>query len=151
MNIILASIKHLPELIEGRVCVFSENGTYKLLKPTQYTKIEDNFDPMDYSILIHTKYPECIVYSEEAEKEHFLINKRYKELFIVPKDKVLDTYRVGDKIHLFSRRGIYRIIAINEDTIEITCNKWRYEERTYMIVHKKDFKCLAGGIDNYAE
>lgn len=154
MNKILASIKHLPELIEGKVCIFTNKGEYKLVKPTKTTQIADNFDPMEYSILTNEKYPFCVVYSSRIEKRQFLITKRYVELFGVPseyKNVVKDSFRVGDKIHLFSRKGIYTIVNINAETIQITCNKWRYDIPNTMFVKKEDFKCLAGGINNYAK
>lgn len=147
-NILLASVLHLPELIDGKVCII-RNGQYKLLNPSRYTTISENFNPMNYSILIHEKYRECIVYSTKSEQVNFLINKKYKQLII--DKKMPDLFKLKDKIHIYSRRGIYEIISIFEDTIEITCKKWQYEEKKSIVISKKDFKCLAGGLHNYAE
>lgn len=146
-NILLASVLHLPELIEGKVCIF-EDGKYELLNPSKYTTINDHFNPLDYSILIHEKYNKCIIYSKKEEKIDYLVNKKYKELFVKP---TIDLFKIGDKIHIHSRRGIYEVISIEEHTIGITCNKWQYETQKSITISKKDFKCLAGGLHNYAE
>ena len=149
-NQILASLITLPELINGKVCIIKENGTYELLNPSKFTTITDNFNPLDYSILISEKYCRCIVYSKQSEKEYYLVNKQYKELLNKSK-KTPELYRIGDKIHITSRRGIYEIIAIYNNTIEITCNKWSYQDNKTMVISKQEFQCLAGGNKNYAE
>lgn len=54
-------------------------------------------------------------------------------------------FNTGDKIHLHSMRGIYRVVSHTNHNIVITCNVWRYEPRTAKrIVPIEDFKCLAG-------
>jgi len=150
MNIILASLTTLPELINGKLCIINDNGSYELLNPSQYTTIQDNYNPMDYSILISSKYSRCIVYSTQSEKNNYLVNKQYQKLINKSKNTP-ELFRISDKIHITSRRGIYEIVAIYKDTIEITCNKWQYQDNKTMIISKEDFQCLAGGIKNYAE
>ena len=147
-NILLESILHLPELIEGRVCIF-ENGGYTLLYPSKFTTIEDGFNPMNYSILIHPKYNRCIVYSNKSERINYLVNKKYKELLV--NKKLIDQFRIGDKIHIHSRKGIYEIVSFDENVMEITCNKWQYNDKKSIVISRKDFKCLAGGLHNYAQ
>jgi hypothetical protein len=147
-HILLSTVIHLPELIYGKVCIFEE-GKYTLLNPSQYTSIRDGFDPLDYAILVHPKYNRCIVYSNKSDKIHFLVNKKYKEL--LETKKKLDPFRLNDKIHIHSRQGIYEIIGIGNEFIEISCNKWKYTNTISIKVPKNDFKCLAGGLHNYAE
>lgn len=148
MNILLASVTALPELINGKVCVINDNGTYTLYNPSKTTSINDNYDPTDYSILVHTKYSKCIVYSTRKEKEHYLVNKLYKELLNGKKNPV--PYRVGDKIHIRSRRGTYELVSINnDDTISITCGKWRYDANPIHRIPASDFSALAGGLHNF--
>lgn len=144
MNTILSSLCVLPKLINGKVCIVHTNGNYELLNPTKHTTISDGFDPMDYSILISDKYPRCIVHSSRQEREHYLVNKVYKEYYRpIP-------YRIGDRIHIKSRRGLYRIVDIWDKHIVITCNRWQYEDNSNHVIPKEDFAALAGGIHNWA-
>ena len=145
MNILLASVKCLPKLINGKVAVINKDGTYTLYKPSRYTTISDDYNPMNYSILVHPKYKKCIVESNRKEQEHYLVNKQVKEL----KQKSCH-YRIGDKIHIHSRQGIYEIVGIDGDYIKITCRMWQYDANPIHIIHANDFKCLAGGLHNFS-
>lgn len=142
MNIILSSLKTLPNLVYGKVVVFDTPLGYSSYRPTKYTTINDGFNPMDYSILIHDKYPKCIVYSTTKEKINFQITNQIKELYYCT------SYRVGDKIHIKSRRGIYELVKIENECLIITCNKWRYDTNPFQHIPKSDFMCIAGGIHN---
>jgi len=77
-NIILSELCTLPLLVNGKVAIIEEGG-YELLNPARYTNIEDNFNPLDYSILIHDVYARCIVYSTSKEKEQYLVNKQLRK------------------------------------------------------------------------
>jgi len=145
MNILLASVIHLPEMINGKVCVIIDDKKI-LLRPSKGTEISDNFDPMEYSILIHEKYNKCIVYSTEKERVDYIIKQRYKHLYREP-----ERFRVGDRIHIYSRAGIYEVVSTVLDTIEITCGKWQRTPYKTMVIKKSDFRALAGGLNNYAE
>jgi len=142
MNILLASVYALPELVNGKVCVINDDNTYTLYNPARNCQITDNYDPMNYSILIHEKYSKCIVYSRKEEREHFLVNQQVKKLR-------RPSYRVGDRIHIHSRRGIYTIVELKPSSIVITCKKWQYDpmNSTVEIPHS-DFSALAGGLHN---
>jgi hypothetical protein len=145
MNILLASVKCLPKLIYGKVAVVNEDGTYNLYNPSKNTKMEDDYNPMNYSILVHPKYKKCIVESNRNEQQHYLVNKQIKEL----RQKSCH-YRIGDKIHIHSRQGIYEIVGIDGDYIKITCRMWQYDANPIHIIHANDFKCLAGGLHNFS-
>lgn len=142
-KIILASVKCLPNLIDGKVCVIKDDNTYTLYKPSKYTEIKDGFDPTEYGILIHNVYSKCIVRMTASERTDYLVNQEYKKM-ITPSP----VYRAGDSIHINSRRGIYRIVDIVDDCLIITCNKWSRDPDPNHIVKKSDFKCLAGGGRN---
>lgn len=151
MNIILASVVTLPELVNGKVCVIDPaTNTYKLHKPSRSCIIEDNFNPLDYSILISDKYTECVIYSTVKEREHYLVNKQLKEM---RKPKALKLYGKGDKIHIHSRDGIYEVVSCSDYDITITCKKWQYDAdpRCHTrVVPNSDFKCVAGGRHNWS-
>ena len=142
MNIILISLRTLPKLVNGKVAVINNDNTYDLFRPSKNCIIEDDFNPLHYCILISEKYSKCIVYSTRIEMEEYLVNKQLRET------KLLIPYRVGDKIHIHSRRGIYEIVEIQKDYVKITCKKWSYDKDPYHLIAKSDFKCLAGGIYN---
>lgn len=141
MRQILASLVHLPVLINGKVIIIVDGKYTKLSVPKTIT-IADNFDPTNYSVLNDSKWKNLVVYSTSEEKETFLINKVYKEM-------LSDRCRIGDKIHIHSRNGIYEVLSIDNDTITITCKKWQYDDKKTMIISKTDFKCLAGGLYKY--
>ena len=140
MNILLASLKCLPLLVNGKVAVINEDNTYTLYNPGRYTTISDNYNPVDYSILISEKWSKCIIHSNIKEKERWLVNSQLKKSVI--------SYRIGDKIHIHSRRGMYELVNIVGDTLHITCKKWQDEINPIHIIHKNDFMSLAGGIYN---
>jgi predicted nucleic-acid-binding Zn-ribbon protein len=145
-KVLLANVMHLPELINGKVCVIN-NGNYRLIRIGKYThKIEDNFDPMEYCIYTTKAGYDCIISSEPKDREGYLVNKGFRSLLGIYKPEV--SYKVDDKIHLHSRHGIYTIVDIGKDFLVVTCKKWQYTDFPTLKVHKADFKCLAGGIKN---
>ena len=141
MRQILASFTCLPKLVEGKVCIVINNNYMLCYVPSTIT-IEDNFNPMDYCLLNEGKWRNLIVYSRKQEREQFLVNKLWKEY------NSIKPYRVGDRIHIHSRRGIYELVEIAGDWLKITCKKWQYEDNPVHLIHKNDFKCLAGGLHN---
>jgi hypothetical protein len=149
MNIILASLITLPELVDGKVCVVdSSTATYTLHKPCMHCTISDNFNPLDYAIA--EKYNNGIVYSNRKERETYLVNKQIAEMH---KPKALKLFGKGDKIHLHSRNGIYEVVSYNDHTIIVTCKKWQNEPNRCdhtRTVPSCDFKCVAGGRHNSA-
>ena len=56
--------------------------------------------------------------------------------------------KVGDKIHIKSRDGLYTFLKkdFRYGEIHITCNRWQYEENPIRVTSFDDFKCLAGGL-----
>jgi len=146
-NILLSSVNTLPKLINGKVCVLNENGSVSLYNPSKYTIINDHFDPMKYSILIHPTYYRCIIYSTTNDQEAYLVDKQIKE--INAKKAFSPNYKIGDRIHLHSKRGTYEIIDMSEDTVTITCKKWSYESRPFQVISNRDFCALAGKQYNY--
>lgn len=154
MNILLASLTVLPKLVNGKVCVLNNDGTYRLYNPSRNTTITDHFNPMDYSILIHEMYCKCIVYSTSRERNNYLVNAQLRAMSSPNRSSVIRHYGKGDKIHIHSRRGVYEVVAHDSHTITITCNKWLYERDAkdrVRLLPVSDFKCVAGGLHNYSE
>ena len=78
-NELLASLVTLPILIEGKVAIIT-GGNYELLNPARDIEIDDNYNPLDYSVLVHEKYSRCIVYSTKNERLDYLVNKQIDDL-----------------------------------------------------------------------
>jgi hypothetical protein len=142
MNLHLADYKVLTTLINGKVCVINENNLYRLYPVSKLCSIADGFDPDKYAILISNKYPKMIIYASKEQITTAKVNRAYKKQFYpVP-------YHIGDKIHIYSREGIYELIAIDDDLLTITCGTWRYTTMPNHVIRSSDFKCLAGGRYN---
>jgi hypothetical protein len=67
--------------------------------------------------------------------------------------KELSSLKIGDKIHIKSRQGIYTFVKKDKwkGLIYITSNKWGYDENPIKTTLYNDFKCLAGGIWNFTK
>lgn len=143
----LLALKHcLPLLINGKIAIINDSkNTYTLYRIAKWIKIEDNYNPLDYSLVKDDKWGYFIDTANRGEKE------QYQVFLQLGKEKILkvNPYRIGDKIHLHSRRGIYEVVDIDSKYITITCKKWQYEPQPNVITLKSDFKCLAGGIYNH--
>lgn len=140
---LLAELACLPELINGKLAVINPDGTYSLYRVASWIDMKDYYNPQDYSLVKDSKWGWFIDRSKKEEIERHLVNKQLKKL----RNK---TYRVGDKIHIHSRRGIYEIVSILEDRLVITCKKWSYEDNPFHTIDHSDFKCLAGGLHNHS-
>ncbi len=152
MNINLSIVKCLPLLVNGKVAVVNQDNSISFYRPSKYTTIADNYNPMDYAILISAKWAKCIVYATAEDKDYAsALNQIHNLQKHAP-------FRKGDKIHLHSRQGIYEVVDITVDAtnitatvITITCKKWQHTDTPTHTVLITDFKCLAGGLKNYAE
>jgi hypothetical protein len=67
--------------------------------------------------------------------------------------KELSSLKIGDKIHIKSRQGIYTFVKKDKwkGLIYITSNKWGYDENPIKTTLYNDFKCLAGGLWNFTK
>jgi hypothetical protein len=118
-------------LVNGCVVIKLENGSQKHVRPSSNTVIKDNFNPDDYALLHDTKYPELIVYSDEKDR---FDRKLFNEIKLkMPKP--------NDKIHIYSREGVYTVVDINDKGIRITCKTWSYSKEPIKTVPLEDFKC----------
>ena len=130
----------LPKLVNGKVAVINNDNTYSLYNPSVNTVITDNYNPLDYCILVHAKYNKCIIHSCKKDREFYLVNSQLAKVPI---------YRLGDNIHIHSRRGIYELVKIEDNFLYITCKKWqKYDVNSIHKISKNDFSALAGGIYN---
>lgn len=111
------------------------------IKISEGCKIENNFDSARYSINKVNNKQEIYHSSNDDYALHKLIylyqelNKRYK-------------YKVGNRIHLKIFEGMYKIVAMDHDSVTISCNKWKTLGKPNKKVKLEDVKCLAGGYNN---
>lgn len=98
-------------------------------------------------ILIKYKVGDNIIKElQDAEIFEVLNSKGERRLKLVVKQLTINLtlpFKIGDKIHLNSKRGTYEVLFHTNHNIVITCNKWKHEPRTAKrIVPIEDFKCL---------
>jgi hypothetical protein len=170
MRINLANYEVLPTPIRGKVialnCPYGKKLDYtvsgrtiSLLTIGKFTTVPDGpINPEHYDILETPTYTVLInsrdgVYLKAVNdylgtKQVSLIDELMK--YMNTSEPV--TYKVGDRIHLKEKMGIYVIHSIQGNTVIITCKKWQYnpkESDKYRTVALDDIKCLAGGLNNF--
>lgn len=122
------------------------------------------FDPSKYCVMSIQKQEKNDMSGEmENVNMRFIADMSatmYREFMIAQgaayRKAFVSSLEVGHKIHLFSKNGIYSIVAISIDreSARITCHKWVAEsergERSlpYLDIPMSDIKCLAGGTYN---
>jgi hypothetical protein len=57
-------------------------------------------------------------------------------------------YKIGNRIHLKTFQGMYKIIAMDHSHVTISCNKWKTLGKPDVKVKIEDIKCLAGGLNS---
>ena len=170
MKINLANYEVLPSLVQGKVialdCPYGKQLDFtvggrkiSMLTIGKFTVQPDgpinpeNYEILEtsqYTILINSKHGTVL----NAVKE-YLNTKQVSlidEIMKYVKDHQPVTYKVGDRIHLKEKMGMYIIHSINNDDVVITCKKWQYnpkESDKYRFVKLDDIKCLAGGFENF--
>ena len=170
MKINLANYEVLPNLVQGKVIAldcpygkqldFTVNGRkISMLTVGRYTVLHDGFiKAEDYDILESSQYTILV------NSKHGTVLSAVKEYLNTKQSSLIDelmkymntsepvTYKVGDRIHLKEKMGIYVIHSIQGNTVIITCKKWQYnpkESDKYRTVALDDIKCLAGGLNNF--
>lgn len=122
------------------------------------------FDPSKYCVMSIQKQEKNDMSGEmENVNMRFIADmdaKMYRDFMIAQgaayRKAFVSSLEVGHKVHLFSKNGIYKIIAMTPDRemLRITCQKWnteferRYRELPYAEIPIGDVKCLAGGTYN---
>jgi hypothetical protein len=128
-----------------------------------YEQEGKEFDPINYCVMSITKEQTNEMSGlPEQVSFRFIANmtKPMYEAFIrlqqaAYRKSFEDSLYIDAKVHLFSKRGIYRIDHMLVDKIGITCDKWvnefdRGERASFIdVVDISDIKCLAGGLHNH--
>lgn len=101
----------------------------------------DNYNPECFSInkinnsqLLYYASPDDTAYHKLIGL-YMLLKNRYQ-------------YKVGNRIHLKTFQGMYKIIAMDHQHVIITCNKWKTLGKPDVKVKIEDIKCLAGGLNS---
>jgi hypothetical protein len=156
-TLLLADLNCLNKLVNGKfVIVDVSTNTYKMYYPGRYTNpVPETFNPEDYALLIRNGYS-VIIDATPKMKENHLVNKlwreqnannkelKYRELNV---NTNRHNYKVGDRVHLNDKDGIYTVHEVNGDDISLTCSTWKYTDKPIRYFHISGIKCLAGGIN----
>lgn len=170
MRINLANYEVLPNLVQGKVialnCPYGKQLDFtidgrkiSMLTVGKYTIIPDGpIKPEDYDILNTSQYTILV------NSKHGTVLKAVKDYLITKQSSIINelmkyvnddqpvTYKVGDRIHLKDKMGMYTIHSIHNNDVVITCKKWQYnpkESDKYKSIKLNDIKCLAGGFENF--
>lgn len=170
MRINLLNYEVLPILVNGRVialdCPYGKQLDYtvggrkiSLLTIGKYTVQPDGPVKAEYYDILVTKQYTVLVNSKQGvvlkAVQDYLNTKQTSivdQIRQYIKDHQPETYKVGDKIHLKEKMGMYTIHSINGDDVVITCKKWQYnpkESDKYRYIKLDAIKCLAGGFNNF--
>lgn len=166
---LLAELTCLKTLVNNKfIIVDIATNTYKGYYAGRYTKqpVPKEFNPEDYALLETDKYS-IVIDATDRMKEKYLVNKLWKEqnstnIMLKYKDlstkdvekKIRHSYKIGDRVHLKEKSGIYTICDIisdekhfDEDIIRLTCGTWQYTHLPFRSYPVSSIKCLAGGIN----
>jgi hypothetical protein len=156
----------LTKLVNNKFVIFDiANNTYKTYNPGKYTNpVPQEFNPEDYALLVTDRYS-IVVDATARMRENYIVNKLWREQNSNNKQlKYRDIskserrqYKIGDKVHLKDKDGIYTISDIIENndifglgtTIRLTCNTWQHSDRPFRSFDLSCIKCLAGGLHNF--
>jgi hypothetical protein len=104
-------------------------------------KISDDYTPEVYSINKINNSQLLYIASTDDYSYHILIG-----LYMLLKNRY--QYKIGNRIHLKTFQGMYKIVAMDHTHVTITCNKWKNIGKPNVKVRIEDIKCLAGGLNS---
>jgi hypothetical protein len=136
----LSTVQHSKKIADG--CVLIKIQEHILpIKIAEDVTICDDYEAEVYSInkinniqLLYYASPNDALYHKLIGL-YILLKNRYK-------------YKVGNRIHLKTFEGMYKIIAMDNKYVTISCNKWQKLGRPNKQVLIENIKCLAGGLNN---
>lgn len=137
----LSTVQHSKKL-DANGCVLIKIQEHILpIKVADNVTISDDYKAEQYSINkinnIQLLYPA----SNDDYSYHKLIG-----LYMLLKNRYV--YKIGNRIHLKTFQGMYKIIAMDHKYVTISCNKWQQLGKPNKQVLIEDIKCLAGGLNN---
>jgi hypothetical protein len=137
----LSTVQHSKKL-DANGCVLIKIQEHILpITVAEDVTICDNYKAEQYSINkinnIQLLYPA----SNDDYSYHKLIG-----LYMLLKNRY--QYKIGNRIHLKTFEGMYKIIAMDHKYVTISCNKWQQLGKPNKQVLIDDIKCLAGGLNN---
>lgn len=136
----LSTVQHSKKL-DANGCVLIKIQEHILpIAVAEDVTICDNYYAISYSInkinniqLLYYASPDDVAYYQLIES-YMLLKNRYQ-------------YKIGNRIHLKTFEGMYKIIAMDHKYVTISCNKWQKLGKPNKQVLIEDIKCLAGGLN----
>jgi len=163
---LLAELTCLTKLVNNKVVVVNiSDNTYKMYNPGRFcSPIPNEFNPENYALLETDSYS-IIIDATPSVKEKYLVNKLWREQNStninlkyrdLSRNYSRHSYKVGDRVHLHDKEGIYTIHAIirsgnhvNNDVFRLTCGTWQNTDTPFRSYDFACIKCLAGGNHNF--
>lgn len=112
------------------------NGIIHWTKVADDCLIGDNFNPHEYVVITDTRYRNWRMVTNARESE------MHQALLAIAKQ-----IEPGDRIHLKSINGMYKVVSVENYEMVLTCDTWFRTSRPKRRYHVSDFKCKAGGIN----
>jgi hypothetical protein len=137
----LSTVQHSKKL-DPNGCVLIKIQEHILpITVAQDITICDNYEVEHYSINKINNVQLLYYASLDDAAYHKLIG-----LYMLLKNRY--QYKVGNRIHLKTFQGMYKIIAMDHSHVTISCNKWKTLGKPDVKVKIEDIKCLAGGLNS---
>jgi hypothetical protein len=171
--------KYKPLIFTGVIPVIEKNKKVKFMNGNivaigKYCSLYDKnpgstFDPKQYCVMVIKKMETDTETNKPVEKTMRFITDLTQEMltsYIKVQNQAQyqktrpafeSSLKPGDKVHLFSKQGIYSIVSIYGHpglmTAKLTCNQWvmqeqRGEGKAVQQFFLSEIKCLAGGLHN---
>jgi len=137
----LSTVPHSKKIDpKGRVLIQVE-GYIVPITVSDVITIFDDYEACYYSINKIDNIQLLYYASPDDMSYHKLIG-----LYMLLKSRYV--YKVGNRIHLKTFEGMYKIVAMDHRHVTISCNKWKTLGKPDKQVLIEDIKCLAGGLNS---
>ena len=137
----LSTVPHSKKLDENGCVLIKIQEHILPITVAEDVTICDNYKAEEYSINKIDNIQLLYRASTDDYSYHKLIG-----LYMLLKNRY--QYKVGNRIHLKTFQGMYKIVAMDHSHVTISCNKWKTLGKPDIKVKIEDIKCLAGGLNS---
>jgi hypothetical protein len=137
----LSTVSHSKTLDRNGCVLIQIQGHILPITVAENVEICDNYNPECFSINKINNSQLLYYASPDDTAYHKLIG-----LYMLLKNRYV--YKIGNRIHLKTFEGMYKIVAMDHKYVTISCNKWKTLGKPDKQVLIEDVKCLAGGLNS---
>lgn len=137
----LSTVSHSKKLDRNGCVLIQIQGHILPITVAENVEICDNYNPECFSINKINNSQLLYYASPDDTAYHKLIG-----LYMLLKNRYV--YKIGNRIHLKTFEGMYKIVAMDHKYVTISCNKWKTLGKPDKQVLIEDVKCLAGGLNS---